>query len=154
MAEGTTGTTAAIEPFNPQKAMDAVRVRIQTEFAALIPEAQWREMVQREVDEFFKDRPGENHYTNYPRRPSKFSEIVHEELAKWSREKVLAILTSPEWQAQWDDKFGNMPSEEIRKLLVEHAPVIIQRALGVAFQGAFLNAMNEMRNGQAILPRY
>lgn len=83
-----------IVKFDPTKLADQVRDRIRNTFADLIPEDAWKTMVEAEIHAY--TRPERNTYSGQE-MPSPFARAVREELEKALRERVKAMLNSPEW---------------------------------------------------------
>jgi hypothetical protein len=102
------------------------------------------QMIQKEIEDFFREGRETGYYPQ--RKPSHFSEVVRDELSKWTSKKALEILSSPEWEAQYDSAMNtNGPSEQIKKLLIENADVILAQMMGNAFQSVLQQAREQMR---------
>ena len=130
--------TNEIEKFDPSTLMEGVRNRIKATFVSLIPDAQWEQMVNTEIEKFFKveDRWESDNRTS----KSPFTKIVREELDALARTKCKDMLekyTSAAWS-------GNEPvlNAELKKLLEENAQTIFVEM----FRGMFQSAVNDMRN--------
>lgn len=64
-----------VQKFDPSTLMQGVKDRIKSEFVSLIPDEQWNEMVQKEINDFFKEKD-----TGYSNRTyaSDFSILVRD----------------------------------------------------------------------------
>lgn len=134
----------AIAKEAPDDFMEQIKDKIRLEFAEMVPEDKWREMVHSAVDSFFKshERKQNHHPYNCEIVKSPFDTIVHQLLVDEITEKMQAYFMSPEWQGQWGlvslsgSECSYVASERMKELMIECAPEIIQRMLGNTLQNA------------------
>lgn len=74
--------------YDPRDLIQMVKDRVKAEYVSMIPDDQWEQMIQREVDEFFQVR--NQGYDQ--RRCSDFQNIVREELNKKAREETIKLI--------------------------------------------------------------
>lgn len=113
--------TNEIEKFDPASLMNGVRDRIKATFVALIPEAHWEQLCQKEIDNFFSNKIAIDKSKQYT---SEFQLICFEILTKWASEHLkncLSSYISPHWNNVFD---GVEPSDLLKDLLVKNAPEI------------------------------
>ncbi len=134
MAEDT-----QVQKFDPSALMQGVRDRIKATFVSLIPDAQWEQLTQKEIDDFFKPRDDYRSQRDW-RSMSDFQKICFEEFEKLVREKIHEMLQEYT-SSNWSDN-GPKMSEELKKLLVENSDKIFAQMLGSMFQ----SAVNGMKN--------
>lgn len=135
MAEDT-----QVQKFDPSTLMQGVRDRIKATFVSLIPDAQWEQLTQKEIDDFFKARDDYRSQRDW-RAMSDFQKICFEEFEKLTREKV-RIMLEAYTSTQWENNAPKM-SEELKKLMTDNAQEIFTRMVG----GMFQTAINNMKNG-------
>lgn len=125
-----------IEKFDPATLMQGVKDRIKATFVSLIPDAQWDQMVKREIDSYFESRD-QNHY-NYNRTISDFTYTVNEVLRKEAEKKIQELLKSPDFQVKWVGNAVEAP-EFFRNAIMKRAPEIFEQAVGNAIAGTLQN---------------
>jgi hypothetical protein len=76
-----------LQKFDPATLMQGVRDRIKATFVSLIPDVQWEQLVQKEIDDFF--RPGFNRKET---NGSTFQDVCIQELTVMAREKLSELL--------------------------------------------------------------
>jgi len=123
-----------IEKYDPSRLMEMVRDRIRATYVSLIPETQWTQMVQKEINTFFTE-----YDTGYrTERISPFRKIVYSELEKKAKEianRYLESISSNQWE---NDKC--VPGEFVKQLFAEKSGEILLGVLGGMVQNAINNA--------------
>lgn len=131
-----------VAQFDPSKAMDAVKDRIKTEFAALLPDEQWRAMVQNVVHKFTQST---TQYGNI--QPSEFEQLVLAELRLKSKAIITEVINSKDYQTTWDGAKAQV-GEQINKFMLENSAQIFTNMM----QGMFASHLNDfaykLKNGQ------
>lgn len=132
-------TENKIEVFNPNTIMNNVRDKIKATFVDLIPDEHWEGMVNKEIDDFFKNREGYSTQREW-RNMSDFQKICFESFEQETKSKIqemLKVYTATGWE-------NNEPkiSDELKKLLEDNAASIFTRTIGNMFQ----QAVSSMRN--------
>ena len=116
-----------IEKFDPSKLMDGVRDRIKSTFVSLIPDAQWEQLVQSQIDKFFT---------------VDLEQICKEMLKEVCKEKIKETLKIYD-TGIWDcDKQSNKATELLKNMLIANAPQIFASM----FEGLAMNVIQNMRN--------
>jgi len=129
-----------IQKFDPSTLMQGVRDRIKATFVSLIPDAQWEQLTQKEIDDFFKIRDDYRSQRDW-RAMSDFQKICFEEFEKLTREKIkemLALYVSESWSNN-----GPKVNEELNKLLVLNAQPLFVSMMSGMFQQAINNMANK-----------
>lgn len=129
--------TKELQKFDPSTLMQGVRDRIKATFVSLIPDTQWEQLVQKEIDDFFKTRDGYGQQREW-RSMSDFQKIVFEEFEKLTREKVAKMLEEYKSDA-WENNQPKL-SQELEKLIVANADQIFTKIIGSIIQTAINNA--------------
>lgn len=116
-------------PFDPARAMDAVRERIQAEFVALIPPAAWSAMVKSAVDAFME---------------KELPKLVGELLKPKVTEAMQRYFQSNDWADQWKPDYAGGHPGLPKKLdqLVEANVEVFAKA---AFEGALSSVFGAFR---------
>lgn len=129
-----------IEKFDPSKLMQGVKDRIKATFVSLIPDEQWEQMVQKEINDYFKPITESSGY-NYKREVSNFTFDIHTIIKDIVKNKIIEILNQPDFALSWD---GNKTilSEVMRERLIKYAPEIFISML----EGSMANAINQLKN--------
>lgn len=120
-----------IAPFDPSKLVEEIRARIQATFASMIPEEEWRRLIQREIHGFLHST--EDRHRN--RQESGLTKLVTGELDAFFRQRIKDELAKPEWSAGWVNGMA-VPGDALRDLLVKNAPVIFAATFGAMFAQA------------------
>lgn len=132
--------TSAMEKYDPTKLMEAVRDRIRAEFVALIPDAVWTDMVQKEINEFFRMRDSRVQLTS-----SMFGDVVRAELKTECVKRILAYFGTDEWQAQWNSEGKPIVSPAMEQMIVRLMPDVLKAVFGDIAQEIVQNAMTRLR---------
>lgn len=91
-----------IVKFDPSKLVDQVRERIQNTFAELIPEEEWKKLVQREIDEFLKPRRvTKNSWGNEVFEEGSFARLINAELSAMLKKLIADELATEKWHPWW-----------------------------------------------------
>lgn len=136
-----------VEKFDPSKLMEGVRDRIKATFVSLIPEEQWLEMIQKEVTTFFKEQR-RTRYTNNELWTSDFSDVVHEELLNEAKNRMIAYLSSPEFEDIWTENGIKACKEAVSKMIVDNAGAIMISTFGGMFCEMLARFKSNLLNGR------
>ena len=117
--------------FDPTKLIDDVRARVQATFALMIPEAEWRSLVEREIKVFLRGDEAAG-------KSSGLRRIVTSELDAFFRARIKEELGKPEWSAQYVNGVAQS-SEQLKELMIESAPRLFAATFGAMFQQALEN---------------
>jgi len=127
-----------IEKFDPSTLMEGVRNRIKATFVSLIPDTQWEQMVNVEIEKFFKI---ENDWSSSrDNSKSPFIKIVREELDNLARAKCKEMLEKYTCTV-WENNEPAM-SDALKKLMEENAQAIF---IGM-FRSMFQGVVNDLKN--------
>ena len=127
-----------LQKFDPSTLMEGVRQRIKATFVSLIPDEQWDQLCQKEVDNFFKEYETNNNYNNRTYK-SEFREVCKEILTEVSKEKIKVFLSEYDSTTWVDDGFKC--SDKLAELIIKLAPEIFSATFGNMFQ----NAVSQMK---------
>lgn len=97
-----------------QKFEDGVKARVREIVSELIPEQMYNEIVQRTVEQF---------------RTVELPSLVRAELTAIYKEKIREFISTPEFQAQWENG-QQVAGEGVKKLLIESAPLVFASVMG------------------------
>jgi hypothetical protein len=118
------------ETFNADNLMQAIKDRIKGTLVGLIPEEHWDNLIDNEVQAFFKPKV-QNTYSNNRVEMSDFQAIVNRELEALCRTKIHEFLTGPKFQSRWDPISNeNVLSEDLMNNIVARSPEIFARIMG------------------------
>lgn len=123
-----------VQKFDPAMLMQGVKDRIKATFVSLIPDDKWDEMVQKEVDDFFTNKPRDGYSKVYY---ADFHAICREVLIDMSKIKILEFLETYK-ENGWA---GTLPkaNELLKQMIVENAPEIFASTFASMFQMALMN---------------
>lgn len=114
-----------------QSISDKVKERIKVQFADLIPDEMFDNMVKSAVQEYLRDN---------------LTNVVKEEGRLFLGELVRQELSKPEWQGSWVHGYSGMgqmmSGELISKVLKEHAPDLVN----ALFSGMMQQMIQHLRN--------
>lgn len=107
-----------------------LRDKIKKEMIELIPQAQFDKLVQAEIEKFLnKGLP----------------ELIRDMLREDIKKRLSAYFISDGWEQEWNkgvSKWG--PGEQVRKLVKENIPQIIEAVIGGAFNDMMISFRNNM----------
>ncbi len=128
-----------IKPWNPDDAINQIKDRIRSEFAALIPDEQWKAMVSSAIKEFLQDTTDQ-----YGRgKQAGVKEVVNAVLREEIKKQLADFLNSAEWRDEWKDgEYG--PGKAVKEIIEANATNIIKSIMGNAMQ-SFVNGLNIRR---------
>ena len=117
-----------IQKFDPNSLMQGVRDKIKSSFVDLIPDEQWNQMVQKEIDDFFQPK-STNNYNEYK---SNFQILIRNVLNEDAKQRLIDILNSPEYQENWNyDGNGNkIASHAISNLIINSSGIRLKYMFG------------------------
>lgn len=137
--------TEDIVKFDATKLAEQVQARVRGAITDLIPEDAWQQMIQREIKLWIEGAPsvGIEGYKGYRHgiEPG-IRAVVRQELENKLRANVTETLKSNEWAGGWVGGRQQI-GEEVKKLIVENAPQLLNAMLGSAIQ----QMVNSMTHG-------
>lgn len=133
-------TNTEVQKFDPATLMQGVKDRIKATFVSLIPDNQWEELCQKEIDSFFLERDNSWSSQRQWGKMSDFQKICFEEFESITKEKIKEMLknyTSDRWN-------NNAPqmNDNLKKLIEENADTIFASMLGSMMQSV-VNSMQQ-----------
>jgi hypothetical protein len=132
-----------IQKFDPSTLMQGVKDRIKATFISLIPDDQWDQMVQKEIDLFFQPKERRNSIE----RISDFSDLVQKELLEECKKRLITYLASEEFNAVWKNNGQSATSEAVKKMIVENSGEIMMSAFGGMFTHMLHNFRQSLNQG-------
>lgn len=120
-----------IKEWNPTDVAEVVRAKIQVEFSKLIPDEVWDKLVRSTVNGMMNDTTDQWG----GKRSAGIKSIIEEEVRKRVVDELKTLFASPDWSQTWG---GNSPqlSAQVRSLVAERAPAIVENILGNIVQMA------------------
>ena len=132
-----------VQKFDPSKLMEGVKERIRAEFASLIPDEAWTQMVEKEVQSYFHDK-FENSYRHD--RTSRFEDLVRSLLQEETKKRFAVYISSAEFERVWGKDGLPACSEAVKKMIVDNSGEILISFFGGMFQGMLDNFKANLQN--------
>lgn len=115
-----------IEKVTLENAAEQLKTKIRHAFVELLPDEQWKSMVEVELRAF--TQPGTStdqwgHRREPP--PSAFSKICNDVFSDYIKEEIKKVLGSPDLQSKWDPNHTQL-SVAIKSWLTENSASLIQ----------------------------
>lgn len=134
-----------VQKFDPATLMQGVKDRIKSTFVSLIPEEQWKEMIEKEVGKFFREYELRQYNTRYV---SDFSVLVNYLLKEEAEKRMKEYLGSPEFQTVWTDNGPRIISQAIREMMIENSGLILCNMYQEMFTSMLHRFRSELSNRQ------
>ena len=136
-----------IQKFDPATLMQGVKDRIKSTFVSLIPDEQWDQMCQKEIDIFFSYRPALDNW-NRKTEPSRteFEKIVDQMLTDKARQEIVKFLDGEDFQVTWETNGKPVLSAAMKKLIVDNAGEILVNIMTQPFSNIISNIRYEIQN--------
>lgn len=134
-----------VQKFDPATLMQGVKDRIKSTFVSLIPEEQWKEMIEKEVGRFFREYELRQYDTRYV---SDFSVLVNSLLKEEAEKRMKEYLGSPEFQTVWTDNGPRIISQAIREMMIENSGLILCNMYQEMFTSMLHRFRSELSNRQ------
>jgi hypothetical protein len=134
-----------VQKFDPATLMQGVKDRIKSTFVSLIPEEQWKEMIEKEVGKFFREYELRQYDTRYV---SDFSVLVNSLLKEEAEKRMKEYLGSPEFQTVWTDNGPRIISQAIREMMIENSGLILCNMYQEMFTSMLDRFRSELSNRQ------
>lgn len=134
-----------VQKFDPATLMQGVKDRIKATFVSLIPEEQWKEMIEKEVGKFFREYELRQYDTRYV---SDFSVLVNSLLKEEAEKRMKEYLGSPEFQTVWTDNGPRIISQAIREMMIENSGLILCNMYQEMFTSMLHRFRSELSNRQ------
>lgn len=134
-----------VQKFDPATLMQGVKDRIKSTFVSLIPEEQWKEMVEKEVGKFFREYELRQYDIRYV---SDFSVLVNSLLKEEAEKRMKEYLGSPEFQTVWTDNGPRIISQAIREMMIENSGLILCNMYQEMFTSMLHRFRSELSNRQ------
>lgn len=125
-----------IQKFDPSQLMQGVRDRIKATFVSLIPDAQWEQLCQKEIDEFFNPK---REYGNY-KDISSFSKVCSEVLHDITKDQVQRALEKYE-STIWNNN-ELVVNDLLKESLLKNASELFAAMVGSQVQRVILEMKN------------
>ena len=135
-----------VQKFDPSTLMQGVKDRIKSEFVSLIPDDQWSQMIQKESDDFFRQK--ETGYSSNRQYASDFGILVRDELRKEAQKRLAEYLSSPEFNTMYGEHGQPVAAQKVKELIVENSGLILQNMFGGMFSIMIQDFANQLRNRQ------
>lgn len=140
-----------IQKFDPTKLMEGIKDRIKAEFASLIPDEQWNQMVKKEVDDFFNTTEQDRSYqSSIMNHKTRFDFLIKEMLSQYCTDKFKEYLNSEKFTVMFDSKGKSIMSAAITKIMVENSGDILMNFFGGMMDSAITDLKMKMQSGQFI----
>jgi hypothetical protein len=134
-----------VQKFDPATLMQGVKDRIKSTFVSLIPEEQWKEMIEKEVGKFFREYELRQYDIRYV---SDFSVLVNSLLKEEAEKRMKEYLGSPEFQTVWTDNGPRIISQAIREMMIENSGLILCNMYQEMFTSMLHRFRSELSNRQ------
>lgn len=134
-----------VQKFDPATLMHGVKDRIKSTFVSLIPEEQWKEMIEKEVGKFFREYELRQYDIRYV---SDFSVLVNSLLKEEAEKRMKEYLGSPEFQTVWTDNGSGIISQAIREMMIENSGLILCNMYQEMFTSMLHRFRSELSNRQ------
>lgn len=134
-----------VQKFDPATLMQGVKDRIKSTFVSLIPEEQWKEMIEKEVGKFFQEYEFRQYDIRYV---SDFSVLVNSLLKEEAEKRMKEYLGSPEFQTVWTDNGPRIISQAIREMMIENSGLILCNMYQEMFTSMLHRFRSELSNRQ------
>lgn len=134
-----------VQKFDPSLLMEGVKARIRAEFASLIPDEAWTQMVEKEVQSYFHDK-FENNYRN--ERTSKFEDLIRNLLTEETKKRFAVYISSAEFERVWGKDGLPACSEAVKKMIVDNSGEILISFFGGMFEGMLSNFKMQLQNNR------
>ena len=131
-----------LQKFDPTKLMDGVRDRIKATFVSLIPDAQWEQLCNTEMEKFFQ--PTYGGYENKTKFPSEFEKLVLELMKENCKKHINTTLSQPKYASTtaWKtNEFNVNGMAEEQATLSDHLDAIVKEKMPEMMQSMFQNMM-------------
>lgn len=135
--------SSQLAKFDPSTLMQGVKDRIKSEFVSLIPDEQWNEMVQKEINDFFKEKETGYSNRNYA---SDFSILVRDELKAETKKRLAEYFTSSDFVATWSQYGLPNASKAVQEMMIENSGIIISQFFGGMFQSMLQQYAYNLKN--------
>src|ERR1700754_234825 len=110
-----------LEKFDPATLTQGVKDRIKATFVSLIPDEQWDQMVQNEVNTFFNvRRPAYN-----SRDISDFQSVCSSTIREECIARLKTYFSTREFEATWTEKGVPVLQEGLKKTIVDNAGAML-----------------------------
>lgn len=134
-----------VQKFDPATLIQGVKDRIKSTFVSLIPEEQWKEMIEKEVGKFFREYELRQYDIRYV---SDFSVLVNSLLKEEAEKRMKEYLGSPEFQTVWTDNGPRIISQAIREMMIENSGLILCNMYQEMFTSMLHRFRSELSNRQ------
>lgn len=115
-----------IQKFDANQAMENVREKIKDTFVSLIPDQQWKEMVEKEVNSYFKETEERYDTRNYS---SRFTKDVHSCLKEEVEKRTKEYLQT-EFSNTWWDNGVPKCNEKVKEIIINNSGEILAQMIG------------------------
>ena len=139
----------SLTPATTSTIKEKITERIRSSFIELIPEDQWKELVERELHEFIKD-PEKDSYGRQVSSTSPLKHMIRDAIREIVMTELQTYLTSPEFKVVYKEgRHG--PSEGVKHLVKELAPELIEIVMQRALQDIVAGVLGQLQNMRSSL---
>jgi hypothetical protein len=128
---------------------EQIKNKIKGEFANLIPDEMWAQMVQSVVAEFTADQPHRDYNgrvdNSKPVTPSPMKKLIRDEIDAMAKAKLKAEIDKL-GASTWDGYGKQVASQAVSKLIDDHFPELLASVQAGMVEMAVMQAVNHMRN--------
>lgn len=119
--------TDSIQKLTLENAAEQLKLKIRSAFVELLPEEQWKQMVEAELKRFTQPTR-EQRYNGGPfeEKPSGFEALCREAFTEYLKTEIKTLLQSPEWREKWGSSTRPQISDAIQTWLTAHSAELIQ----------------------------
>lgn len=134
-----------VQKFDPSTLMDGVKMRIRAEFASMIPDEAWTQMIQKEVDFYFHS-PTESNYNRD--RTTRFQDLIRTLLQEEIKKRFADYLTTEGFTKVWANQGYTACGEAVKKIIIDNSGEILVSFFGGMFTGMLENFKSQLNNNR------
>lgn len=121
----------------PANLTDLVRDRIQKDFVQIIPEENWKQLVEGVVQQFTVKKK-RNQYQN-ERYTSDLEELVYADLETKAKELIKAELNKPEYTSMWNGMNETVASAAVQEICQQHGQAVFNKVISNMVGNVIMN---------------
>jgi len=129
-----------IEKYNPTSIMKSVTDKIKVTFAELIPDAEWENLVKKQVTLFFEDKT--DRYGTVTQ--SEFTKMCQELIREVARDHIKTHMEKTYKRSF--DKNNNQIDEAVKEMVMNNASKMFTNMMSQAASQAVWNMQNNINN--------
>lgn len=125
------------------KVQDQIRERIKAEFASLIPDEMWTQLVQSVVKDFTSDTPGQ--YGHRERNMSPVKKLIADAIEAEAKQHVAVALDT--LRPQWGGYGEEIVTTAVKKLVADNFEELLKSAQHGMVSFVVALAIQKLRDG-------